>query len=415
MSSLSWALLIIAVVLIAAVLIYNWMQGQETRKRLKAGGVSAQGTAGAQSTAPGTDRSVNNSLEVSVGAATSGGALAASMRREPVIEHPSVPASGAAPLAPVSVNADGFNLPSNALDHPSLASHSPMVLGSVSEQSDAQSMDKALHEAASGAGDGWMLRTFGLHPSADCIVEIFFDGAIAAERLIQLTQSTRRVGGKPLMFEGQTDLGDWEPLVPSESFHALRAGVLMANRNGPLNAMEFSEFVGIVQKIADQLELPVELPDMPQVLARARALDQQCAELDAQIGINVICAEALTTADLAAAAVAQGLSERGNNRFALMGEHGEVLYSLSLGDAPNRLTLLLDVPRSPNAAQPWQKMVECANRCAARFAGRLVDDAEKPLPTEALNRIQSQLGQRYQSLTDASFVAGSPVALRLFN
>jgi hypothetical protein len=415
MSSLSWALLIIAVLLIAAVLIYNWMQGQETRKRLKAGGVSTGSAFNAEVNTNAADRSNNSIKGVGLSAGALTNPLGASVRREPVIEHPAATASGLEPVAPVSVNTDGFNVPSNALDHSTSVSHSAVVFGSASEQSDAHSMDKAVHDAASGAGDGWMLRTFGLHPSADCIVEIFFDGAIAAERLIQLTQSTRRVGGKPVMFEGQTDLGDWEPLVPSESFHALRAGVLLANRNGPLNAMEFSEFVGVAQKIADQLELPVELPDMPQVLARARALDQQCAELDAQIGINVICAEALTTADLAAVALAQGLSERGNNRFALMGDHGEVLYSLSLGDAPNRLTLLLDVPRSPNAAQPWQKMVECANRCAARFAGRLVDDAEKPLPTEALNRIESQLGLRYQSLTDASFVAGSPVALRLFN
>jgi hypothetical protein len=265
------------------------------------------------------------------------------------------------------------------------------------------------------AGDAWMLRSYGLNPVADCIVDLPLRDPLSGERILSLTGSIRRVGSKPIIFEGQNDLGEWEPIVAGEKFTSLRAGVLMANRHGALNAMEFSDFASYLQKLADHLEIHANVPDMQSALQQARRLDAQCADLDAQIGLNIIAAEALSTSDLSTLAGEFGLTERGNNRFSSMGEHQEALFSVTLGDAPNRLSLLLDVPRAPSAANPWARMLDCAQRCVARFGGRLVDDADKPLNKEALERIGSQLAQRYQSLSEANMVAGSPVALRLFN
>lgn len=271
---------------------------------------------------------------------------------------------------------------------------------------------------------------------ADCVVELRLAAPTPGERLIALTRDLRRVGSKPILVEAlaaPTGVDDaraadaaagasdpeadetWEPLAPGRSFGALRVGVLLANRHGPLNAMEFSEYVSAVQALADQLSVLADTPDMTLVLARARDLDEVCANLDAQIGIAVEAPQALSVADLGRLALECGCVERGNNRHARLGPGGEVLFSLALSDAPNRLQLLLDVPRAPASLTPWRDMLECAQRCAQLLGGPLVDDEGRPLPEIQLARVEEQLAQRYASLEAAGFPAGSALALRLFN
>jgi hypothetical protein len=59
--------------------------------------------------------------------------------------------------------------------------------------------------------------------------------------------------------------------------------------------------------------------------------------------------------------------------------------------------------------------VACGRQCAQRLGGPLVDDAGRPLPDTHIARIDEQIAQRYASLEDAGFPAGSSLALRVFN
>lgn len=275
----------------------------------------------------------------------------------------------------------------------------------------------------------------------DCIVELALSSLVSGERLNVLASGFRRAGGKPVLVEAarmspppasddELDADSqapgpaaadpaaaprWQVPVAGSHFDLVRIGVLLANRNGPLNAMEFSDFVAGVQALADQLSVLVDTPEMGAVLARARELDEVCASLDAQLGIGVDSPEPLGVADLARLAGETACVERGNNRYARLGPAGEVLFSLALADAPNRLSLLLDVPRAPAAQSPWTEMVACARLCAQRLAGRVVDDAGRPLADAELDRIGQQVAARQERLALIGIDAGSPLALRLFN
>ncbi len=251
---------------------------------------------------------------------------------------------------------------------------------------------------------------------ADCIVVLPVPGSLPPERLSALLQGIRRAGSKPIVIESD-DGGDgqWQPYAGLRTPRRLRLGVLLANRHGPLNAMEFSEFVAAVEGLAGQLGVPVSAPEMTRVLDRARDLDSTCAQLDAQIGVNLETRDALGIEDLVRVAHAQHLVERGSNRYARLGESGSTLFSLAFADAPNRLTLLLDVPRCPEVLKPWDQLVDCARACAALLEARVVDDNGRPLGEPAIMRIAEQLGQRYRTLESAGFPAGSPLAMRLFN
>ena len=258
-----------------------------------------------------------------------------------------------------------------------------------------------------------------LSPTCDCIVVLPLETPVAGERLIAATQGVRRAGGKPILVDalpvGFSSEEDAVPLAAGLAFRGLRMGVLLANRHGPLNAMEYSEFVAAAQAVADHLATLADTPDMADVIARARDLDATCAQLDAQIGLNVDVPEALGPAQVAALAVELGMVDRGGHRHARLGPGGELVFTMSLTDSPQRLGFLLDVPRTAEALEGWSTMLDCARDVAARLSGRVVDDAGRPIPLESLDTIARQLAQRYASLDAIGLPAGSPLALRVFN
>jgi hypothetical protein len=267
--------------------------------------------------------------------------------------------------------------------------------------------------AAAGVSGGPLLS-----PVCDCIVTLALDAPVGGERLIALTKGIRRAGAKPMLVDGVPAGADDDAacaLAPGVSYRLLRMGVLLANRHGPLNAMEYSEFVSAVQTVADQLSALADSPDMADAIALARDLDSTCAQLDAQIGLNVESPEPLGPAQLSALAAELGLVERGGHRHARLGPDGELVFTMLLDDSPQRICFLLDVPRTAQAHDGWASMLDCAQEAAARLSGRLVDDVGRPIPLESLGTIGRQLAQRYESLEAIGLSAGSPLALRVFN
>jgi len=116
----------------------------------------------------------------------------------------------------------------------------------------------------------------------DCVVPIRLLAPIAGEKLIPSAQKLRRAGAKPVHIEGKPEGGTtWELLKNGARYEELRAAVQLANRGGPLNELEFSEFVTGVQRFADGIDGSPEFPDMLETVGMARELDAFAAQCDA--------------------------------------------------------------------------------------------------------------------------------------
>ncbi|MEN9774317.1 MAG: hypothetical protein RL322_1387 [Pseudomonadota bacterium] len=260
-----------------------------------------------------------------------------------------------------------------------------------------------------------------LSPATDCIIELACAGIVQGEKLVPLAQTFRRCGTKPVLFEVPVLVAEgagerlWRAPRLDDRCRALRIGILLDNRSGPLNAMEFSEFIARVQEIADRLGARFDAPTLSEVLQAARRLDADCAQLDWTAGLNVDAAELLGPAQLAALASPLVITERGSNRYARLDEFGDPVFSVFLGERPNRLTFLLDLPRVEGPIEAWDQMVECAWIAARRLPGRLVDDSGKALTERFLDNISSQVRQRALALEAVGLRAGSAAARRVFN
>lgn len=255
----------------------------------------------------------------------------------------------------------------------------------------------------------------------DCAIGLILEAPVRGEKVLPRLQNLRHVGNKPIHFVGQRDDGQWEAIATGGIYYGLYAGVQLANRAGALNEIEYSEMITRLRQISDEIDAEPDVPDMSEVIARARALQQFLTEYDAQLSISVRSKGAPWAINtLLAALERQGFDLRPDGRLVMPDGDGGVLFSLSTNvtlaeETTSRLTLLLDVPRVAPLRDGFGAMTACARMLATRLDGEVVDDGNQPLPEPALAEIAEQVSAFYTNMEAASVPAGSTRALRLFS
>lgn len=272
-----------------------------------------------------------------------------------------------------------------------------------------------------------------IDPLIDCIVPMHLERKASGDRILPLTGRLRRAGTKQVHIEGlRVEANAWEPVTAGHQYEDLQVAVQLANRSGPLNALEFSEFVNAVEALAEALDASADLPDMTETVANARELDGFAAGADVQLGVNVISDGApWSAAYVQTVATQDGLVlSRDGTRFIRYepGADGvqKPLFTLQFGDtnflrddltlnAGRQITLLLDVPQASQAIKPFKTVCEYGYSLAQRMGAQLVDDNMRPLTEASFVAIFNQLEKLYEKLEARGMPAGSPVAQRLFS
>jgi FtsZ-interacting cell division protein ZipA len=263
----------------------------------------------------------------------------------------------------------------------------------------------------------------------DCVVPIRLGSTVAGDRVIPLAQKLRRAGTKPVTIEGKPDgESTWELPRSGVRYEELRAAAQLANRSGPLNELEFSEFVTGVQRLADAVDGMPEFPDMMETVGMARELDGFAAQCDAQLSINILSDGAPWSANYVQAVASQDglLLSRDGTRFVKLDAKQNPVFMLQFGDTNflrddltykggQMITLVLDVPVADEDILPFRLMCDYAKSLSERIGARVVDDQRRPLPESSLLAIEKQLMTLYAKLEQAGMPAGSPATRRLFS
>ena len=289
---------------------------------------------------------------------------------------------------------------------------------------------------AAPAGTEWRMTlprrpSLRLDPLIDSIAPITLEAPVSGELALTHLPPSRRAGTKPFLIEGlNAETGDWELPALGQRYGEFQAGVQMANRAGALNEIEFSEFVQKIQVFADAVGGMVEVPDMIDVVARARELDAFASEHDAQLAVTLQSNGAAWSVGY----VQQCAARRGfvpgvvPGRLVLPStEEGAppvlVLsfdHQAALADDPNisavrQVTLSLDVPQTPQADEPFPAWHEAARHLAADMDASMVDDQGRPITLHAFASIGTDLEVLYRLLEQRDLTAGSTAARRLFS
>ena len=204
-------------------------------------------------------------------------------------------------------------------------------------------------------------------PRVDYVIEL--DGVTAAAVRSQWASLEHRFARRAMLVDaeaGKTELA-----------------LQMVSRSGVISEAELLEFRSQVETIAAAHGASVSAPEMRQALEAAHALDRACVEVDIQIALHV----------LGVAAVAAE-----NQPF-------------QVTPRADGVTLLLDVPRTPDLARSYEAMV----RTASQLGGRLVDDNGNALDERALAAIGVEVETMRGRFAELGVEPGSPLALRLFS
>lgn len=265
----------------------------------------------------------------------------------------------------------------------------------------------------------------------DVISTIEVDQPVSGDAALAALPATRRVGTKPFHVEGCSELsGEWEPLLAGRRYSAFQAGVQLANRVGPLNEIEFSEFVVKTQAFADAVGGAPSFSDMLEEVARARELDQFASAHDAQLSVTLMARAAAWSPGY----IQQHAARLGfvagviPGRMVLPSQVQGLPPVLSLTfdtqaalaedpalSAIRECVLSLDVPQVPRGEQPFVRLQQAAQMLAQEMEGAITDGSGQVLGTEVMQQIGLDLEQLYDALDQRELSAGSPQARRLFS
>ena len=265
----------------------------------------------------------------------------------------------------------------------------------------------------------------------DVISTIEVDQPVSGDAALAALPATRRVGTKPFHVEGCSELsGEWEPLTAGRRYSAFQAGVQLANRMGPLNEIEFSEFVVKTQAFADAVGGSPSFSDMLEEVARGRELDQFASAHDAQLSVTLVAR---------GAAWSPGYIQQHAARLGFVAGviPGRMVLPSSVQGLPPLLSLTfdtqaamaedpalsairecvlsLDVPQVPRTDLPFERLQQAAQMLAQQMDGLITDGSGQALGQDVMQQIGMDLQQLYDALDSRELSAGSPQARRLFS
>jgi hypothetical protein len=322
--------------------------------------------------------------------------------------------------------------------------HSRFMASTLEERPDPPLDGPAVHDGDTVPGEGPapepalrggpLRRMLRLDALIDALVPLVLDAPVSAEQVLQHAPPSRRAGSKPFYIEGlDTETGQWEPLTPGRRYGELQAGVQLASRSGPLNEIEYSEFVQKVEALAEALGARAEPPDMLEVVARARELDCLAAPLDAQLTITLrsngvawsvgFVQQVAQRASLKAGAVpgrwVLPADEEGAPPVLVLAVEAQAALAAGddapQGSAVREAWLSLDVPQTPATVEPFPAWHLLSKQLCDDLDATACDDQGQPITLHAFDHIGREIDDLYGRLEQLGLPAGSPAARRLFS
>jgi FtsZ-interacting cell division protein ZipA len=307
--------------------------------------------------------------------------------------------------------------------------HDDVLLGTqdVPRRKDG-SVDR-IEPILSGAPGGASQAGGTLDPGIDFIATLQAQESVAGEAISAAIVESPDRPAKSVSWEGYNrQTAAWEPLAAAGEYETLRAGLQLVDRKGAASQEDLSDFTAMVQAVTEAIGADCTLSESAAALERAQQLDALCAEVDVQIGLNLVArGNSFSGTKIRAFAEAHGLTLEHGGRFCRRDDAGLELYTLCNTEGPafsaegmkalasRGLTLLFDVARAPGGIAAFDRYVEIARALAETLSAGIVDDNRRPLDEAGLGRIRAQLQALYASMEQQGISAGSPLALRLFS
>jgi hypothetical protein len=259
----------------------------------------------------------------------------------------------------------------------------------------------------------------------DTVAVILADGPVMREQLEPLLDALQN-HTTPVHVEGIVD-EQWHPIEssPRTSWRELRVGLQLASRSGPVPETEIERFNQTIADFAASVTAVSQREAPAAAAARARDLDNFCAEADIEVAVNVIGRSGATfaTSRVKSLALESGFSETASGELVHYSGNGPPDFVIRrFNEAPGKanaayyagISFALDLPQVNDPPVALDRMVRLAEGFAKQLGGELVDDNRRPLTETGVANLRRSLEKIAQDMEAHGIPAGSPLARRLF-
>lgn len=258
----------------------------------------------------------------------------------------------------------------------------------------------------------------------EVVIELILPEPVSGAQLIQALPKHLSVSRKPVRVFWVDQSGRLHTRPnPADQYESLQFAVLLANRSGPLTDIDWSKLWNQLQSIADALEGHLEGPEQTEVLQRASKLDELCATLDSQVVLTLALSDNVTVQNIVSGAQAMGFAYQ-SGVLNWIGDHGLPCFMVTRLDGESfdvgvatvdRISLVLDVPRSPPNVKSFGRMLDVGLELGRRFGGQLIDDQGRPVVPGSDAPIDLHLQELVTKLEACGLTAGGVRARRVFS
>ncbi|MDW8322742.1 MAG: cell division protein ZipA C-terminal FtsZ-binding domain-containing protein [Burkholderiales bacterium] len=436
-TSLQITLAIVGVLLIIAVVAYNLWQERKYRQEAnrlfhnRREDILLGEKVNLQAVRPATGPVASAPEPVVPGPQPAAAAPAGEVGHEPAAPRPSAPVA----QVPSPPSPDTRNRVFEDDDVPIIPSHAQTVLKTSPPASASPAAAEPRAAAAAGSGTpgpqapsavGFQTES-GLDPAIEYIARMRFAEPTSAN-LGPLIEGLRKIG-KPLRIMGKRQGQGWELIGghPSQPLEAIEFGIQLADRSGAITSAQLERFCKLLYDFAAAEGGAVSCPDKQAAAQQAKELDQFCLGVDVIIGLTVVArgSRRFRSEDIHRLATEAGLvlgrdgvyylyDEQGRPQFSLANQEETPFPAEGAGITTSGVTLVFDIPRVHNGLAVFDRMTELGLHLAKCLDGQLVDDKDRAVTRDSLQRDRARLAEYYAHMASRGIEAGGERALRLF-
>ena len=213
----------------------------------------------------------------------------------------------------------------------------------------------------------------------------------------------------------------------AHDFKQVACSLQLADRGGPVAKNVLNKFQFAVEDAGSELNAHVEWQGSGDVMQRAIELDQFCMEVDQLISVHVAeNGAAIHGTKFKGLAEASGMTLKEDGKFHFYANDMVLFTATDVNNVPftaeslrssvlKGVTFQIEIPKVVNCEQVFNQMIMIAQKMASSLNANLVDDNQKPLGDIQIEKIRQQLKVIHATMVARGIMPGSPASMRLFS
>ena len=213
----------------------------------------------------------------------------------------------------------------------------------------------------------------------------------------------------------------------AHDFKQVACSLQLADRGGPVAKNVLNKFQFAVEDAGSELNAHVEWQGSGDAMQRAIELDQFCIEVDQLISVHVAeNGAAIHGTKFKGLAEASGMTLKEDGKFHFYANDMVLFTATDVNNVPftaeslrssvlKGVTFQIEIPKVVNCEQVFNQMIMIAQKMASSLNANLVDDNQKPLGDIQIEKIRQQLKVIHATMVARGIMPGSPASMRLFS